>query len=320
MKTKLTYSLLAAFAACGMAFAAETAYTTPVGYITTPISGNVTGNSAGASTFIANTLQTSAVFAGAATASPSGTLEINFAGGVPPNLDSSYQLVITQGSQEGWYTTVLGSPSATKITVADAFPAGLPADVKVQVRKYATIQSLLGSNSLGLGASDEVQLLDASTTPQMISTIVYAGGWFNFVTEEPAENYIIYPGTSVQIVRRGATPLSLVQSGEVKTTKTQVDVYAGDNWLGQTLATGGTLGGMQFATQIASTDFLQIVRPDTGAGQSIDNYVASGGVMYNFVTEEDATSEPIAEGAGYLISRSSGPATVVTIPAQVISN
>jgi hypothetical protein len=317
MKT-ITYSLiLAALAATGSAIAQDTAYTTPVGYLTTTIGGNVSGGSAGASTFVASTLQAPAVFSGEATASPSGTKVISFAAAVPADLDGSYQLVITNGAQEGWYTTI-SSSNATSITVSDDFPGGLSANVKVEVRKFATIQSLLGDNTAGLAPEDEVQLLDPSA--QLISTVVYADGWFNFVTEEPAEDYIIYPGTSVQIIRKGATPLSLVQSGEVKLTKTQVDIFPGDNWLGQSLATGGTLGGMQFASQIAGTDFLQIVRADGGVGQSIDNYVASDGVMYNFVTEEDATLELLTEGAGYLISRSAGPASTISIPAQTVSN
>lgn len=314
---KTTYSLILAAASCGLALGAETAYTTPVGYITTPVSGNVSGASSGASTFVSSGLLAPTFYAGASSSSPSGSPTVVLPTGVPLGLDGTYMLEIADGPQQGWFSTVVSS-TATSITVLDNFPASLAANVKVTVRKFATIQSTLGANSLGLDATDEVQLLDASGP--VLTTVVYSGGWFNFVTEEPADNYIIYPGTAIQIIRRGATALSLVQSGEVKTTATQVDVYAGDNWLGQPLATGGTLGPMQFATQIEATDFLQIVRPDVGAGQSIDSYVASGGTMFNFVTEADSTTEPIESGAGYSISRPVGGATIVTIPPQVISN
>jgi len=41
MKTYIPYSLLAALAACGMAYGASTAYTTPVGYTTQALPANV---------------------------------------------------------------------------------------------------------------------------------------------------------------------------------------------------------------------------------------------------------------------------------------
>jgi hypothetical protein len=314
MKPFIPYSLLAAAAACGFAFG-QTATTTPVGYITIPIGGNASASPEGSSTYIGASLVNPAVFSGAATVSPSGGTVITVASGMPTDLGPADMLEITDGAQEGWWTTVVSS-TATTVTVADNFPAGLAANVKFTVREFTTVSDFLGANSLGLGATDEVQMLDPEA--QLISTLVYAEGWFNFVTEEAADNYIIYPGSGILIVRRGESDLSLVATGEVKTTDTQVDVFPGSNWLAQPNPTGGTFASMNFAAQIAPTDFLQLVRKDTGTGQTIDNFVAAEGAMFNFVTEEPADSEMIAGGGGYLIARGAAAQSTIVIPAQVI--
>jgi hypothetical protein len=334
MKT-YAYSLLIAAAACGFA-AAETAYTTPVGYITTTINGNTSSGTAGASTFVAGTLVQPAVFAGESVGAPAGTV-LTFTAGVPDTLDGSYMLEITAGADEGWWSTVVSS-TATSITVADSIPGA--GAVKVSIRKFNTVSSVFGNNAPGLapfdGVSpsfDNIQILDPIT--QASKTIVYVtgvapDGWYDFVSSSPAENEIIYPGTAARVVRMGTTPLSLVSSGEVKTTKTQVDVYPNENWLGQSLAAGSTLGAMNFKDQIikfdgvAANDFIELTRPDPGSGQPADLFVALipafGDVMANFVTTADATNEPIPEGTGYNLKRDgAGSPSVITIPAQVVA-
>jgi hypothetical protein len=331
------FSIIAAAAACGLA-QAQTAYTTPVGYITATINGNTSSSSAGAATYVSASLVRPADFAGATSIAPSGTT-FTFSGGVPTGLDGTSMLEITSGTNEGWWTTISGS-SATSITVTDTVPGGLSANTTIVVRKFNTVSSLFGANSPGLTAFDgvttafdNIQILDPIT--QASKTIVYVtgvapDGWYDFVSSNPADDEIIYPGTAVRVVHLGTTDLDLVSTGEVKITKTQVDVYPNENWLGQPLAAGGTLGSMEFKNQIvkfdgvAENDFLEIVRPDPGTGQPADLYVALipdfGDVMANFVTTADATSEPIAEGVGYNLKRSpAGSASVITFPAQTIA-
>src|SRR5690606_21887189 len=105
--------------------------------------------------------------------------------------------------------------------------------------------------------------------------------------------------------------------------------YPNFNWLGQSLATGGTLGSMNFYDQIVKfdngvtpNDFVSLLNSD----QSSVVYVAAdpslgiGSIMANFVTADDATSIPIEEGRGYVFQRdSAGSSSVITIPAQVIA-
>ena len=323
MKTYLPYSLILAAAASGMASGAETAYTTPVGYITSTIGPNRSGSSAGAATFIGAALVQPATFAGAAsgTVSPSGGTVITFTGGVPTGLGISSMLEITSAIQKGWWTSIASS-TATTITVTDVLPAGLPANLQISVRNFSTIQNVFGNNSPGLtvygtGPYDEIQLLKPDI--QEVSVIVYAGGgWVNLATELPANNEIIYPGTAVKVIHRANTSLSVVTSGEVKTTPTQVDIFPKDNWFAQPNPTNQTFGNLNLGPQIGPTDSVDVIQTDGGSGQVVTTYVSSSGVMYNLATEADATPIDVKSAEGFLLKRV-GAANTLTLPVQVVA-
>ncbi len=324
---KLTYSLILAAAASGFAFGQTTATTTPVGYITSTIGPNASASTEGSATFIAASLVRPAVFAGLTTAvapapepATTGSV-ISFSGGVPTGLDATSMLEISNGVQEGWWSAIVSS-DATSITILDTFPVA--AGAQVSVRKFTTVQDVFGDNSPGLapvgteGGYDEIQFLKPDI--QEVGVILYAGGWVNLATELPAGDEIIYPGTAVKVIHRANTTLSVVTSGEVKTTKTQIDLYQNDNWLCQPNPTGGTFGTLNLGPQVLPTDKVDIFETDGGTGQVVTTYVSSGGVMYNLATEEDATNTPpIDEGTGYLITRGTGDASIVTVPAQTIA-
>jgi len=326
MKTLIPFTLAAALAASGFTHA-QTAFSNSSGYITVPIAGNVAGSSAGAGTFVSAPLANLSLFAGSATASPSGGQVISFNGGVPLNLSGASMLEITNGASEGWWTTVASS-TATSVTITDSFPAGLAANVAVAVRKFTTIQDVFGENEAGLidasnSPFDEIQILDAASAGQPTKTVVRSGAdWFDFVAETVANEDIIYPGTAVKVIRRGALPLSLVIKGGVRVTKTHADVFPGTNWIGQPNPVGETFGGIQVASQLnpadgANPDFIDILRPN----QSADTFVAVGANILNFVTEADANTESLPEGNGFVLKRSSSQvATTVVFPGQVISN
>jgi hypothetical protein len=191
------------------------------------------------------------------------------------------------------------------------------------VRKFNTIQDVFGENAPGLAAFsaevpyDEIQFLDPAT--QEVGVIVWADAWVNLATELPAGDEIIYPGTAVKVIHRANTSLSVVVSGEVKTTKTQIDVFEDDNWLSQPNPIDGTFGQLNLGPQILETDLVDIIETDTGSGQVVTTYVSSGGVMFNLATEADATSQPVPSGTGYLIKRPAGTASVLSVPAQTIA-
>ena len=135
------------------------------------------------------------------------------------------------------------------------------------------------------------------------------------MTEANVDNAAILPGTAVVVRHYGAGPLTLVSNGEVKITKTEVDVFPQDNWLGQPLAVGGTFNLMAFKSQILASDQLKILNPN----QSTDFYVSVGTEMQNFVTEANADNTVISQGAGYVISRPTGAGSALLIPAQVVA-
>jgi hypothetical protein len=322
MKTKITYSLLAVAAACSVANAQTTAYTTPVGYITHTI------NSAGggeALTLIGPALIQSSVFSGASTVSPSGGSVATFSGGVPTNLDATYVLEITSGANEGWWSTVTSS-TATTITTNDAFPANLDAATAVSVRKHNTVQSFLGENTPGLIPSDgvegdEIRLFnpDQSVTPIAYFPAEVTGGdadWYNLATSEIANDTIIYPGTGVIIKTKSVSNLTLVSTGEVKTTDTQVDVYPGLTVVAQTAAAGASLNASGINTGLiplnAAGDNLDFDEfRFFNSDQSVTPHVAAdpallgtqGFTTINLATSEESGAVIFTQGTGAFVKR-----------------
>jgi hypothetical protein len=154
-------------------------------------------------------------------------------------------------------------------------------------------------------------------------------GWFDISSSSLADDMVIEPGAAIKIKKYGSTSSDFVSTGEVKLTKTQVDIYPDSNWVGTQLAAGGTLDYMQFATQLvafdgANTDFdeLQIVSSDqsTVAYSALDPSLGAGSVMGNLTDSSIASDVVFAEGTGAIIKRSSsGSASVLTIPGTVVS-
>lgn len=333
-----TYALLAVAAACGMASAQTSATTTPVGYITHTI------NNAGGSeslTLIGPSLIQPTEFAGAAAAAPSGKT-ITFAAGVPTGLGTAYVLEISNGAQEGWWSTVTAS-TATSITVNDDFPAGLAADVKVSVRKHNTIKSFLGSNAPGLVAfdgvaqADEVQILNSSVAGQPITALVYVSAavsgesedsWFDLASSANANARVIEPGASVLIKQFGTTNKTFTSVGEVKLTKTQFDVFPGLNFFGNPVAVGSTLNGLGFNTQLTTftgvnSDFDEVqVIGSSGAitaYAALDPTLGLGATMGNLSDASDSGAVVFPEGTGAIIKRDAGKsAGVITVPGTVV--
>jgi len=336
MKTLSALALISAssfIAAHGL-----TAVTNPVGYITHSIAG--AGTNPSASTYISPTLINSVEYAGNSTASPSGGKTVALPSGVPTGLNSSYVLEITSVTGEGWWSTVTSS-TTSGITVTDNFPANLPANVNVAVKKHATITSFMGFNTPGLipynglDNSDEVQFLDP--IDQSVTAFVFVtasdwgdpdypnGVWLNLTSGNPENNAIIEPGTSVRIKRVGAGALSFVSTGTVKTTKTQVDIYPGFNFVGVPKAALGTLGNLNFASQLYQYDGLSPNYDElqkVAANQSATPFAAiddGGPMMWNIAAGDYANTEPFLEGTGLLLKRVGHPSSTITLEGSVVA-
>ncbi len=334
MKPYLSYSLILAAAASGMAFGAETAYTTPVGYITHSIAA--AGANPSAETYLSASMVETAAYAGVSISASGNT--VAFAGtSVPTTFDSTYVLEITSGPSEGWWSTVTSSTSSS-IILNDVFPVATA--TSISVRKHSTLKTFLGNNTPGLVTfngvddSDEVQVWDPvaqSAVPfAYISGVDLAdplypnGAWWNLGTSAIANDYPIEPGSAVRVKRIG-TALSFTSSGTVKTTKTQVDLYTDFNWVGTPLAAGGTLNGMTFNTQLnqfdgvsENYDELSFLDPS----QTARPFAAIDGApptMYDLGNSVEAGTEPFAQGTGVVIKRIGNPDGVITIPGTVVA-
>jgi hypothetical protein len=233
------------------------------------------------------------------------------------------------------------SSTATSVTASDALPAGLAIGTQISVRKHNTLATFLGANSAGLipfdgeNPSDEVQILNPAT--QVVTTCAYVpfalsglpDGWFDLGLSAPADDYVVEPGASIKINRVGATPLSLVSSGTVKISPTQIDVYPSFNWIGTQLGAGGTFDYMNLASQLipfdgAATnsdelqflDSAQVVTPYA----SLDPAFGLGVVMGNLATSEPAGDTVFFEGTGAVLKRApSTPPGIITVPGTTVA-
>jgi hypothetical protein len=318
----LLYPLLALAAATGFASAQSTSYTTPVGYVSITLAGNAASNEFGADTYAAPTLLRELDYAAESNAEPIGDT-VTFAGtSTPTGLDGTSYLEITSGSREGWWSTIESSTN-NSITTVDDFPAGL-GNIKVAVRKFHTIQSFLGENTPGLGVNDEVQVLDPVN--QTVKAVKYVGSeWQDVVLETNEDNAIIYPGTAVKIRVFGASDIEFDHEGEVKVTKTEIDIYPNTNWVGSTRASGGTFGTHNFGPQMIQEDFDPETTPAAdyletiSASQVATSFNSIGGVVTGVVSEADASGEPLDAGTGVGFFRDpAAPGSVIVIPPQPI--
>lgn len=335
MKPIIPFALLGALLAVG---AADAAATDPVGYITHNIAGGTVASPG--FTFVSSTLVNADAFAGASTNNPSGTAVIS-AAGLPAGLDSSYYVEISSGASEGWWSTVV-SVAGTDVTVADNFPAGLAVGTTFTIRKHQTLKGLLGSNAPGLDTglslddADEVQLLNPAT--QVAAAYFYAvvadgapaDGWYS-AAGNPSDNVVIEPGSSALVKRKFGAAKTFTSSGSVKVTKTQVDIFPGDNWVSTMRATGVTIGAMNLDTGNTATgvqrgvdlsvDELQITGLDqiTKAFFAADPVLAPGFSGWYDGGGNDSNATLLLEDQGALVKRKLASPAIWTVPAQPIA-
>ena len=343
----LPYTLIALAAVSGFASAqvVTTSYTTPVGYITYTLAGNPTANPSGADTYAGPVLVNPVKFAGTTTVNPSGLTTLTFSGGVPA-LDSKDLIEIkTPGASEGWWSEVVSSTSTT-IEVANAIPT-VGGNIQIEARKITTIRDFLGANDPGFTKEtdgsvpgDQVIFLDPTT--QASTTYVYVDdpayltpgedpGWTDFGTFLNGDDVKIYPGTGCTFrIFSSATDKTFVAEGTVKTGKTQVDVFPGDNFIAPTLAVGATFGTLNVASIMFSDDSdpnttpvedqVITLQPDQVAvPYVVDALAVPSPLFVRFSDFSDGTGVLVPEGTGFIFRRVENSESVLTFPAQVIA-
>ncbi len=140
MKTQI-YSLLAAAAACGLAFGQTTAYTTPVGYVTQTCTAN-------SDSYVSLPLRPSAVAAGALSAAPDttttpGSAILSFLGtpGFGTFANTHYAKFKTGVESGKWFVITANSASTLTVNLNGATLTAAAADT-VEVIKFWTLATL----------------------------------------------------------------------------------------------------------------------------------------------------------------------------------
>jgi hypothetical protein len=201
-----------------------------------------------------------------------------------------------------------------------------------------TVGVFLGANNPGLADDstanpDQVIILDPVT--QGTKTVVWSvppntspASWVDFVSYEDASNEYLYPGAALIVRRFSEDGLDFTSSGEVKTGKTQVDLFLGDNLVTFPYAVGNTFDGSEIATQLQtdespSPDEVILLAEDQGSTTFVSSDTDLGpGVslqMVEFVNYTEEGTRIIVEGSGLLIRRTGGADGVITFPAQEIA-
>ncbi len=312
-----TYAFLAAAAACGLASAAETAYTTPVGYVTQTLKANQF-------TLAGLTVHNATVAAGvidAESASSVTDTEVNFT--TLLTAGATYILEINDGSGQGtvqevtaWSGSVLTTPSNITAFVT-------PGVTTYSLRKAATVSSVFGAtNSVGLTptadgdptSADKILIPNATNG---FDTVFYFNdgggteGWLDGDGNLAADKVMSYPdGFYVQ--RVAGADKDLVISGEVKTVKTSGVLVAGYNYLNSVAPVGLTLDSSNLKDSLSQSSdgdaslVDNVLLPNATGGYTTCFYFNDGGGTEGWLDSEGNLAGSYAVEDGFLVFNRGG--------------
>lgn len=300
MKTFLPYSLILAAAAAGMAFGAETAYTTPVGYISITAPGN-------SDTTVTPPLQRATVYASAST---SITGNVIGASGLTANAfvspNPTTYVVVTSGPLLGKRYSVTAN-DATSITV-NGGATTLQAQGFVTGNTYRVVPNwTLGTlfpGGAGVGGTADAfnpsSFVFSSSTAYGInksSAVAYfyctgdvpngvVAGWYdaNDPFSAPLDNTIIDLNRMYSIRNSSASANTVVVSGQVPATQAVIPVAVNtafnDVYLGAPFPIDVSLpeSGLQSAIQGSPDAFnpVEVVFVYNDLGPGINKAAATG--------------------------------------------
>lgn len=255
MKPFIPYSLIAAFAACGLA-SAQTATTTPVGYETLEL--------AAGTNYIGLRLHEETLLAGTVDSIDVDTLTdaaVDFDSVLVGGANTFYILEIDNGSGAIQELTGL-SGNNTELTLTEDITGLVSPGDSYRIRKAATLESVFGaSNEAGLAPG-----FFGTAGADLVSVPNGLGGFDDYYYDEdqttwaksdaspvaPSEIPLIYADG---IVMTMTAPLDLVVTGEVKTTSVLHFAASGTNYLSSVFPAGATLESAFGApTTIATLD------------------------------------------------------------------
>ena len=332
MKMKLPLLVGLASLAALVGVQAQSAVTDPVGYITSTIGASKIS-------LIAPSLVNKSEFAGVPASAPAGST-VTFAAGtaLPTFAANAFFLEI---ASTGWWSSI-SSNTATSVTTSDPIPAG-SATERMIIRKHVTLNSFLGANAAGLAAGSDPAAADVvqfwnPVTQSPSQQYFYAGtaqgvapGFYTEngdLTGTTVPDPVIEPGAGLLVTRRGASGATLVSTGYVKTTKTQIDLYPGINIVTPLRAVGAALSDINLNTGNVATGVKQGVDPagaDTvqltvGGTQFFAADPVAAGVSGWFDENGTASNTTIVpEGQAVILSRRVATAGIWTSKEQPIA-
>lgn len=248
------YTLLAAAAASGLA-QAQTAYTTPVGYVTKTLKPNNF-------TLVGVTLHNPTTVAGVldgVTSAPNTVTDnqVDFSASLTSG--STYILELANGTVQE-----ITSWSGSVLTTPDDISALVTTSTSYTLRKASTISDLFGAtNSAGLKPSVDGDFT-ANTDLILIfngvafDTVYYindgAGteGWFDDAGNPAASKVVAYP-ESLFVQRGAGSDIDLVITGEVKTNSTNGVLVGGFNYLSSVAPAGMTLASSGLSSSVLAS-------------------------------------------------------------------
>lgn len=344
------YTLLAAAAACGLASAAETAYTDPVGYLTIPLPGTGGVGTSKLQIGSQGLLPGDAIQHASIATDVTSTYLEDTAATWTASAFVGFYVEITSGPLEGTFTKITANTATQVSTEDDISAAGTTPNYRIV--KSFTIGSLLGNppdsavmqGGSNVGAADNMLILNASTGGY--DTIWYKNGGIGGTgwrasstgTADAAGN-IIAPNDGLVFQRKQSADGALVVTGSVKTTPTDIWVE-GDGATTKLsiltlqfpvdeltldasgLYTGDPATGVKGGTNVGTADNVLIYDATTGGYDTI--WYKSGGIggtgwRASSTGTADAGPNIIPAGKAILIQRKAGPTFIWNVPAVTVS-
>lgn len=298
MKSYIPYSLLAAAAACGLAYG-QTAYTTPVGYY--GFDGKAGGN-----LFVPAVVK-SAAFSGQLTAASSSTLTLAANSLTANSLNkgsvfATHYVEITSGPNAGVTLDVVSNTSSAITLDDDVSALNLAGTESIVIRPHVTLKSALAGAEASLNAytdSATFYLGDGSNVTYFYGADGAVGWSSDFATAD-GDLRPIPPGTGFVLGLLG--DVSLTVSGEVKSTPTVAMLGAGVvNIVGPVNPLVGTttsLSSTGFQNLEAFTDSITIYEAGPLVNSVTYYPLGDGTVSSDFAT---ATTDTISNTTGAVI-------------------
>jgi uncharacterized protein (TIGR02597 family) len=229
MKTKLSFAILAAAFACGAANA-QTAYTTPVGYVS--LGDTTEGNpaiKAETDVRISIPLEQPAIYSGTISGITGSTITFSGTPNLPDLTTNPHTITVTSGPSAGLIATVTAS-TTNSVTVEVAFGDSLD-DVdladKITIRPAWTVLGLMGD---AFPVQTQLFTLPGSAPLNPAAAVIYewdGSGWVDTDSGDYADNDILYPNETLIVRNQSDVDIeSFVVTGEVLTTNNRIAIAA----------------------------------------------------------------------------------------------